>query len=99
MPLLHLLFPSIALRQQVALLTVQLEAANRAHAEAETWRAYWQRRAEKFLDAASAHAGLTHGPTMRELPPVTNTGWLHQGPLKGLGITEIAKRDDEKQAS
>ena len=55
--------------------------------EATQREAYWRTRAEMFLDRATARAGLSHEPVMRERTPEQILGALP--PFAGAGLMEF----------
>lgn len=61
--------------------------ANYKAAQAEAQVEYWRRRAELFIDRASAKAGITHEPVMHEMQipvdPYANN------PFGGMGVQFI----------
>jgi hypothetical protein len=58
----------------------------RDHAKGE--REYWQRRAELFIDRASARTGVSHEPVMRDTP-VPGLDPFASHPFAGIGIGEF----------
>jgi hypothetical protein len=54
-------------------------------ADARAREAYWKKRAELYIDRASAKAGLTHEPVMAERSPVEDI----TSALAGAGMMEF----------
>lgn len=63
----------------------------REHAQAEA--NYWRKRAELFIDRASAKAGITHEPVMRE-NPIAGLDPFSATPFAGIALSEF---DSTKQ--
>lgn len=64
-----------------------IEIATYRAAQAESQAEYWRRRAELFIDRASAKAGITHEPVMRDMD-IPVDAFAHN-PFGGMGINMI----------
>lgn len=70
---------------QIAEAESRVNAAHFRAAQAESQTEYWRKRAELFIDRASARVGLTHEPVMRETP-VTPAAMEASSPFAGIGL-------------
>jgi hypothetical protein len=71
---------------QMAEAESRVNAANFRAAQAESQAEYWRKRAELFIDRASARVGLTHEPVMRETPVASPSAMEASSPFAGIGL-------------
>lgn len=82
---------------QLAEAESRVNAANFRAVQAESQAEYWRKRAELFIDRASAKAGVSHEPVMRETPPAVLDA--ESSPFAGIGISVIdSTREDGRPA-
>lgn len=79
---------------QMAEAESRVNAAHFRAAQAESQAEYWRKRAELFIDRASAKTGVSHEPVMRETPVDHR---VEVSPFMGIGINVIdSTREDGK---